>query len=88
MSKGAATGAEEGAEEVEDKQIPECPETVANAQPNCAPFMARYCGGNSSTQTSATLMVFSTRTTFGRCPSPRRTPRSSCSCGGRILAFT
>ena len=40
-------------------QIPEYPNTAATAQPNCAPFMARYCGANSSTQRAATLMVLS-----------------------------
>jgi hypothetical protein len=51
-------------------QIPEYPNTVANAQPRCAPFMARYCGANASTQTSATLMVFSTQTTYDFWPLP------------------
>jgi hypothetical protein len=40
-------------------QIPEYPNTAATAQPNCAPFMARYCGANASTQRAATLMVLS-----------------------------
>ena len=39
--------------------IPEYPNTAANAQQNCAPFMARFCGANSSTQSAATLMVLS-----------------------------
>jgi uncharacterized protein YfaQ (DUF2300 family) len=40
-------------------QTPEYPNTVANAQSNCAPFMSKYCGENSTTQTDSTLMVFS-----------------------------
>jgi hypothetical protein len=51
-------------------QIPEYPNTVANAQPRCAPFMARYCGANASTQTSATLMVFSTQAAYNFWPLP------------------
>ena len=49
---------------------PEYPNTVTNAQPNCAPFLRKYCGQASQTQISALHLQFSLQSPANPWPLP------------------